>query len=304
MAPTKSHLHSSAGLARQRVRPVQTPMAFFLSLPRELRDMVYEYALDWNEMNRAMIRFERGLESHYEFCSIWRRTKGDPLPPLPKLTPLSTPTILLVCRQITDEALPILRKKALTIRPPLLGVPKEFWPLQVTAFISSGTLKHVQHVVLEAESAERPIARVKRNGNLKPSAELLDAHLQYLWGLRSALENNSGLKRISVSFAEMTDPAIRKEYYCLLHQKLLRYFPLVDIDLPENPEIVEEMLLEFFMSPRTQTWKSRPRQSRRIPLEIAWEAMRHPSSLTWYTGGRTTYGSLLVEDDFVKIWHW
>ncbi|KAI9688282.1 MAG: hypothetical protein M1820_010294 [Bogoriella megaspora] len=68
----------------------------FLSLPREIRDQIYDYTCDWNN---ATIRIENIKDR------LWEHNTR------------STPNVLLLNRQITSEAVQRLRRKPLFYSP-------------------------------------------------------------------------------------------------------------------------------------------------------------------------------------------
>lgn len=94
-----------------------TTMVSFLDLPAELRNKIYSYAADWNDINAKMD----------EYCTRIEDLKGQtspppnprmPLPPAlwtSELPELTTPTILLLNRQIYGEAMAVVEKKHLII---------------------------------------------------------------------------------------------------------------------------------------------------------------------------------------------
>ncbi|KAK3079692.1 hypothetical protein LTS18_004120, partial [Coniosporium uncinatum] len=104
----------------------------FLSLPGELRNMIYGYAADWNDHDRERARvyaeieerkkrFKKDPQRREELRNTLRATRN----PITLATlgselgievpALSTSTILLLNRQVTAEALGILRARPLTI---------------------------------------------------------------------------------------------------------------------------------------------------------------------------------------------
>ncbi|RDW69593.1 hypothetical protein BP6252_08613 [Coleophoma cylindrospora] len=117
--------------------------AFLTLLPPELRNLVYDYALDWPQLSTLLMHVRRD-----EHPKISPAQKG-PLPALPatcssSLTILETPTILLLNRQITQEALRVLRQKPLILDSSLPSAG-----MCITEYIGPTTLQHVRLMVLD-----------------------------------------------------------------------------------------------------------------------------------------------------------
>jgi hypothetical protein len=152
----------------------------FLTLPSELRNEIYDYALAWPDLSKpfAKIRSEessdnRGISNTPPLCLI----------PIPFVEDMTTPPTLLVNRQVTSEALAVLRKKplVLTQTPPYL--PQLAKPMDITEFISETTLQGLTRVVLDMDlsySAGRPD---QARAWLKTVETLLD-----VWCVRNSLE--------------------------------------------------------------------------------------------------------------------
>jgi hypothetical protein len=103
----------------------------FFDLPLIVRQNIYHHAADWND---ASLAFQRTLTGWYDPKKAVRTPRR------------STPTILLLNRQITSEALPILRTKPFTFALPndwrfdLSGLT----PFDLlTTFITPATLRTV-----------------------------------------------------------------------------------------------------------------------------------------------------------------
>lgn len=220
-------------------RPVQSPLALLLNIPRELRDIIYtQYDLDWNAINPSMAKFDRvasGLIDSSGAPVHWKNNKYQV-----HLKSLSTPELLLICHQITEETLEILRSKPLIVGPPMGPVPKysSLWPLQITAFISGPTLRHVRHLVLHpdarcqqwykfVESAMHPAPVTLLDTVVFPidsdpddisgcyglTEDQVDDLHQWLWGLRNALKTSTALRSLTINFQGKYAFGARKCYY-------------------------------------------------------------------------------------------
>ena len=87
----------------------------FISLPREIRDIIYELCADWNDATAALARMQICVENcRLQYWSGKRKFMFEERPVLPSL---STPTIFLLNRQVSKEAREILEKKVLLWNP-------------------------------------------------------------------------------------------------------------------------------------------------------------------------------------------
>lgn len=130
----------------------------FLRLARELRDMIYDYAADWNDINAAMSEFKNArLEAYTEdflhFNVNVMKSYDDKLPAR------TTPTILLLCRQITAEALDILRKKPLILNQAPLYYPRDAWcgdyfcSYGLKHFMTESTFQNIKTLVISLNNS-------------------------------------------------------------------------------------------------------------------------------------------------------
>jgi len=122
-------------------RPDKSRGQSFLDLPAELRNKIYDFSLYWPTSRELYAPYNRIIDAHYarlrsgieeDFPKYHRRFK--------------TPTILLLCRQITDECRPMLRSRQFIIDrlPPWLpGAPR---PMDLSEFIGQRTLQNLEHI--------------------------------------------------------------------------------------------------------------------------------------------------------------
>lgn len=115
---------------------MQTPVVTFSSFPRELRDMVYEHSLDWSDssiaLGRAMTNWS-GNEISFTFPGK------------------TTPTVLLLKKQITAEALQVLRKKPLKIVYPAAKFADQTKIPSILGFISRNTMQNVTTINIDMQ---------------------------------------------------------------------------------------------------------------------------------------------------------
>jgi hypothetical protein len=138
------HLKPPANIPRleapQTARCSGSRYSFLASLPRELRDMIYLYAVDY-PCCRTL------FDTYY-------RQDCNPRQGRQKRVDLYTPAVLLLCRQITQEALESLRLRPFVIDrlPPwVFGHDR---PLPITDFISIPTLQSVAFVEFKVTFGE------------------------------------------------------------------------------------------------------------------------------------------------------
>jgi hypothetical protein len=118
---------------------MESRAATFFDLPFKIRQQIYNHAMDWND---APLAFQRTLTGWYDPKKAIHTPRR------------STPTILLLNRRITAEALPILREKPFTFTLPndwrfdLSG----FTPSDLlTTFITPATLRTISTVNVTIE---------------------------------------------------------------------------------------------------------------------------------------------------------
>ncbi|KAF2428338.1 hypothetical protein EJ08DRAFT_699198 [Tothia fuscella] len=146
----------------------------FLRLPAELRNIIYNHALNHNDINKftsavrdnsdafciAKVSDDLAKETHFPPWFYAQPTVDDVTASL--VRPLSTPTVLLLNKQITAEALYILRnKKPLVITWPsrnsMAFIESRSHPHDLDTYISTETLQKVGgfEVVLESAANRR-----------------------------------------------------------------------------------------------------------------------------------------------------
>ncbi|KAK3110345.1 hypothetical protein LTR53_015446 [Teratosphaeriaceae sp. CCFEE 6253] len=120
-----------------KARMESAPISFF-DLPGEIRNMIYSEALDWSDCSKQLAR------------TMLRWSDKTASPPYPAR---STPTVLLLNRQITAEALEILREKPLKIVCPQdHTTQKQAEMPNMLKLITPATLVHVRHLEIDIQS--------------------------------------------------------------------------------------------------------------------------------------------------------
>ncbi|KAK4990065.1 hypothetical protein LTR66_006903 [Elasticomyces elasticus] len=124
---------------RRLIARMQTQKFPFLKLPTEVRELIYNYSANWNDVSVELPHFLNDWKQHGK----------------PRYGRLTTPTVLLINRQITSEALRILHKKRF-----VFNATESFHMLssmaspQITRFIGKQTLQKLTHVTLNLSCGE------------------------------------------------------------------------------------------------------------------------------------------------------
>ena len=121
----------------------------FLSLPYAIRMKIYSWALDWPDLRKTFARLSRECERAGDEMAASRDPKCTF--PILQVGRLTTPTVLLLNRQISSEALPVLHAKTLVLDMPPPSSPCIGRPMDITEFISEETLQCVRRVVLKMD---------------------------------------------------------------------------------------------------------------------------------------------------------
>ncbi|KAI5868418.1 hypothetical protein GGS23DRAFT_545370 [Durotheca rogersii] len=126
--------------------------SFLASFPPEIRNAIYHYAVGYptcrslydnyyDQEEKATAKAESRPRSH---ANVGRHAK----------VPLSTPTILLLCKQITREALGILHLQPFVIDRIPPWIMGNAAPLSLTDFISKPTLQNLRFVQVKISLGE------------------------------------------------------------------------------------------------------------------------------------------------------
>lgn len=108
----------------------------FLSLPRELRDIIYEYSLNYDGFQRAIDNFNSLFPSPRSAL-----TSHTVIPQR-----LQTPNVLLLNRQVYAEASKVLFTRTLQIDRPIVAMDFEGHGITLRNAISHATLARIRHV--------------------------------------------------------------------------------------------------------------------------------------------------------------
>jgi hypothetical protein len=165
------------------ILPLTKPHFPFLALSAELRNAIYEYAVDWPDLSNTFERIAPDQEILYDQESFKR------LPlctfPKPHFDQKTTPSLLLVNRQIFAEALEILYMKPLVLTSTPPYIPQLAKPMDLCdEFIGEATLQRLRFVVLRMDLNHKPkYLDESARCWLKTVESLLD-----VWCVRNALE--------------------------------------------------------------------------------------------------------------------
>lgn len=124
----------------------------FFDFPAEIRNIIYDHTLHWPDCVDLYRCFYRQIPTH---PSNDDNTDSKPHPSQYQRR-FKTPTILLLCRRITEESLPILKSRWLVIdRLPPFVVPGGL--MRLTDFIGRRTLQGAHHIDLRIGLGEGPL---------------------------------------------------------------------------------------------------------------------------------------------------
>lgn len=153
----------------------------FLCLPKELRNIIYAHAL-------AYPSFDRDYHNHTLDGANEDDSTEDLSPRWSRLK-LTTPTILLLNRQITSEALSVLHNAPLVIDVPppgRLGNSLHLKCIEITDIISYRTLQAVPNVLLVMDLNFQAVNPSKAD-NVSTWSLVVETLLD-IWSFRNCLE--------------------------------------------------------------------------------------------------------------------
>jgi hypothetical protein len=117
---------------REAAHKMQRPLNFsFLSLPAELRNEIYSYAVDWSDASKLQEKESLEKRTAEEWAALEASTDF--------ASRRSTPTGLLINRQIYAEAIVMLHRKFLVLKASPLKI-------NITNFITEATLRTVRNL--------------------------------------------------------------------------------------------------------------------------------------------------------------
>jgi len=101
--------------------PAKEDIFDFLALPRKIRDMIYERACDLNDPQKIVKRCKTDVQADVRRCRKKASRRGQgwdifiPARANSRFETLTTPTVLLVNKQVSEEAMKYLYNKPLRI---------------------------------------------------------------------------------------------------------------------------------------------------------------------------------------------
>ncbi|KAI2473004.1 hypothetical protein F4781DRAFT_258078 [Annulohypoxylon bovei var. microspora] len=154
LASLPAFLFSSPAIEPEPRRiPHQRCYAFLTTFPPEIRNMIYQYAIDYPSCRSLYDYYYDQREKAISKIELRPRSLNTKVSRYSKFT-LRTPTILLLCKQITREALSLLYLQPFIIDriPPwIMGNPS---PLSLVNFISRSTLQNIRFVQIKIPLGE------------------------------------------------------------------------------------------------------------------------------------------------------
>jgi len=111
--------------------------------------MIYDISLVWPDSTALYAGYNRQIDAYYARQRRSPAPGGDEPEPFPAFAPhLWTPPLLLLCRAITAECLPVLRARPLVIDRLPPWPPGADRPLAVPAFLGRRTLQSLARIDL------------------------------------------------------------------------------------------------------------------------------------------------------------
>lgn len=186
--------------------------SLLLQIPRELRDLIYEYLVDYPEMKPLI---DKNVEhARASFASrfgpdVSLERIQDLLPwtdiVQPQPLPMSTPSILLLNRQIYSEALQILTSRTFHLQTPIpANFRRDVRDIFLSDFIGEETLSNVRLVSLrlsfqtmkDANNWYKTIHQLENIWRNKNKIQSLLVHVEPMSSLDGELSDYAYAKRI------------------------------------------------------------------------------------------------------------
>jgi hypothetical protein len=190
----------------------------FLQLPRELRDAVYSFVVDYPDMTQLLEQHVDRTKASFvnrfgPDVSIDRIEELLPWSALihPQPTPLRTPSIFLVNRQVSVEALEMLHTKTLHIEDPIpANYNREIRDTSLTDFIGEETLSSIRHASLRISFKTTKLANawyrtinqlteIWRANNRLQSLKVFVEPMYVISGQESEVESAKRIRKHTVS---------------------------------------------------------------------------------------------------------
>lgn len=131
LIPVPSFLSSSSSSSSSEHQESNENDHSFLTFPPEVRNLIYQYAVEYPTCRELFDSYYKQKEGGTTRTGHYMRIK------------LHTPTVLLLCKQVTREALTILRSQPFVIDKIPPWIPGCRQPLPITEFISAPTLRNI-----------------------------------------------------------------------------------------------------------------------------------------------------------------
>lgn len=166
------HAHDEATSPTTRAEDAQDARFTFFTFPPELRNMIYEYSLQYPDSRQLYSSYYLHKQLELD-ASRSNRRPTSPTPWAPRIRPQ---TILLLNKRITNECLPMLKSRTLVIDrlppPRALRERKSFAIkacstrrhddfhhfMQLSDFITPRTLQSIPHIEINVGLCEGPLS--------------------------------------------------------------------------------------------------------------------------------------------------
>ncbi|KAK3984066.1 hypothetical protein QBC44DRAFT_28116 [Cladorrhinum sp. PSN332] len=162
VAPLEPGLASSplrgnpeAGIARVPPRPIDPnrTRSPFLSLPGEIRNEIYSYLAQYPTCQELYAGYNKRIDLYHarkrrnpDSSSSEEEEEEEKFPEYVRERELRTPTILLLCKAVTQECMPMLKAGTFVVDHLPPWRPGELRPMRLTEFISEGALQSLRRI--------------------------------------------------------------------------------------------------------------------------------------------------------------
>ncbi|KAI1386502.1 uncharacterized protein F4822DRAFT_431375 [Hypoxylon trugodes] len=145
-------------MAQVSIIPPRSRYSFLTTLPPEIRNMIYGYAIGYPSSRKLYDYYYEEKEKARAKIELRPRSANTKVLRHPNVS-LRTPTVLLLCKQITREALSFLHLQTLVIDRIPPWVMGHEAPLSLLDFISKRTMQNVRFAQIKIPLGENDVYR-------------------------------------------------------------------------------------------------------------------------------------------------
>lgn len=105
--------------------------------------MIYDLLLQWPDSHTLYKPYNDQIDQYYRRVAAG---SSEPFPTFDRRASLKTPTILLLCKAITKECLPILQSRKFVVDRLPPWIPGQRLPMFISQFVGHRTLQSMRHI--------------------------------------------------------------------------------------------------------------------------------------------------------------